>query len=726
MNRIAKCEHKEGDLMLTRLTGVAIVLALLCPAGLSAQDTRYPRFGDEGQQIPGPPKPEEFSTWLAELQRWRRERVLRVGYDSSEYGRPELQWSQRSFIQPQMMVEDRYFFDLETGRYTVDRYLDDLEHRYGGIDSVLIWPVYPNIGIDNRNQRDLLRDMPGGIAGLRAMVDEFHRRGVRVLFPIMPWDQGTREEREPYWKIMAGLMAEIGADGLNGDTMHGVPRVFRTASDQAGWPLTLEPEHAPQSDEALAWNNMSWGYWTYSFIPSISSLKWLEPRHMINICRRWGRDKNDDLQHAFFNGVGYESWENIWGIWNQITPRDAEALRRVSKIERAVADLLVSSAWEPHTPTLQFGVFASKFPTQKQRLWTLVNRNEYDTNGSQLRVLRNGAARYWDLWHGVELTADVKDGQAALAFEIEAKGYGAVLETGSEGTGAEVQRLMAQMKSLSQKRLSEYSAEWKFLPQRLVEIAPTRSAQSLPAGMLRIPAGVFEFQVSGIEIEGSNDVGVDVQYPWENLPRRHHRKTIDLKSFYIDQYPVTNSDFKKFLDASGYRPKDDHNFLRDWKNGRYPDGWGKKPVTWVSLEDARAYAAWAGKRLPHEWEWQYAAQGSDGRAYPWGNEWKTDAVPLPDQRRDMREPTDVDAFPTGVSPFGARDLVGNVWQWTDEYQDEHTRAAILRGGSYYQSQGSKWYFPQAYKLTEHGKYLLMAPGKDRSGALGFRCVVDAE
>ena len=94
-----------------------------------------------------------------------------------------------------------------------------------------------------------------------------------------------------------------------------------------------------------------------------------------------------------------------------------------------------------------------------------------------------------------------------------------------------------------------------------------------------------------------------------------------MKPFYIDQYPVTNAEFKKFLDAADYRPKDDHNFLRDWQNGTFPGGWANKPVTWVSLEDARAYAAWAGKRLPHEWEWQYAAQGADGRLYPWGNQW---------------------------------------------------------------------------------------------------------
>ena len=189
---------------------------------------------------------------------------------------------------------------------------------------------------------------------------------------------------------------------------------------------------------------------------------------------------------------------------------------------------------------------------------------------------------------------------------------------------------------------------------------------------------------------------------------------------------MTNARFKKFLDATQYHPKDDHNFLRDWKNGTYPEDWGKKPVTWVSLEDARAYAAWAGKRLPHEWEWQLAAQGADHRLYPWGNAWNADAVPQPDKGREMRPPTDVDEFPKGASPFGVEDLVGNVWQWTEEFEDEHTRAAILRGGSYYQPQGSLWYFPQAYRLDQHGKYLLMAPSKDRSGTVGFRCVLDSE
>ena len=71
----------------------------------------------------------------------------------------------------------------------------------------------------------------------------------------------------------------------------------------------------------------------------------------------------------------------------------------------------------------------------------------------------------------------------------------------------------------------------------------------------------------GIEIEGSNDVGVDVQYPWEDTPRRFHEHRMHIDTFYIDKFPVTNAAFKKFLDATHYHPKDDLNFLRDWKNG---------------------------------------------------------------------------------------------------------------------------------------------------------------
>ncbi len=288
-------------------------------------------------------------------------------------------------------------------------------------------------------------------------------------------------------------------------------------------------------------------------------------------------------------------------------------------------------------------------------------------------------------------------------------------------------RYQAKMRQMTSQDLSSFSHEWKPLAQQIVEIRSTRPPSGAPAGMVRIPgAHEYEFRVSGVMIEGGNDAGTGVQYPWEPEPRRYHLQSMTMRPFWIDKYPVTNAQFKEFLSKSGYRPQDDHNFLRDWRNGTYPEGWAKKPVTWVGIEDARAYAAWAGKRLPHEWEWQYAAQGTDGRAYPWGNEMKPEAMPPTESGRTLGPAADVEAHPAGASPFGVMDMTGNVWQWTDEYVDDHTRSAILRGGSHYRPTGSMWYFPQAHRLDQHGKYLLMAPSKDRSGTVGFRCVIDGE
>ncbi len=713
------------------------ILAVALTAAAAAQDTQYQA---RGQQIPPPDcmnlhfawenvlqptcNPGTHDRWLKDVQHWRAERRIRVAFDPSRYESLALAWTQSSFIQPQMMVQDRYFYDPSAGRYTVDRYLDDLEQRYGGVDAVLVWATYPNMGIDDRNQLQMVESMPGGIDGVRQMVADFHRRGVRVLFPMMMWDEGTHALAQSWPQAIAALMKEIGADGINGDTQDGVPLGFSLAAEAIGHPLAFEPEQSP-SDEDLSWDVMNWGQYNFPFIPMVDRYKWLETRHMVNISDRWAKDKTDDLQFAFFNGVGWESWENVWGIWNGINPRDAEATRRMATLERGVAQFLVSPDWEPFYPTLNYGVYASRWPLGRQTVWTIVNRAAYDTSGEQMQVPAVAGMRYFDLYHGVELKPAIDGEDAVLSFDMEASGYGAILATPGEPS-AEIKSLMQRMAAMTAKPLTAFAHEPAILEQHIVDIAPTKPAAEAPTGMVRIPGGAFNFKVDGVEIEGGAYPGLDVQYPWEDSPRRFHEHALQVAPFYIDKYPVTNAQFKEFLDATHYAPRDAINFLRDWKNGTFPQGWDNRPVTWVSLEDARAYAGWAGKRLPHEWEWQLAAQGTDGRAYPWGDTWQAPNMPTPDLGRTMRGPDPVDAHPQGASPYGVMDMTGNVWQWTDEFTDEHTRAAIVRGGEYYRPQGSIWYFPAAFRNTEHGKLLLMSPGYDRSGGVGFRCVVDAQ
>jgi formylglycine-generating enzyme required for sulfatase activity len=705
------------------LPALAIVLLALQQA--PAQQPRIQ--GKLKELFAGPAQPSVTAQWLTGMKQWRMATRDQLRYEGSLYLRPQLGWLKNTFIYVQMMACDRYFYDPVAGRYTVDRYLDDLEKQYGGVDAVLIWPTYPNMGVDDRNQFDLVADMPGGKKAVRQMIEDFKRRGVRVFFPIMIWDRGTRKCRLAMPLALVREMKDLGADGMNGDTMWGVSEDFSHAADSLGYPLVLQPEVAIKNLKMVEWNTSSWGYyWNYKRVPGVSIYKWLEPRHQVFVTNRWAVNKTNDLQYAFFNGIGYNAWENIWGVWNQIAPRYEAAIRRIATIYRAFPGIWNSEEWRPFFPTLQKNIFASRFPGLDKTIYTLVNRDSTARNGEELSLPDRRGMVYFDLWNGVQLKPSVKDGRVRLTFPVEGHGFGAVLAIRSYAVTDTLRGLLQRMHTLSAMPLAALPAKWSPLPQHIVPIEKTPPARKAPAGMVLIPAAShYLFATKGIMIEGDPmPEGVGVQYPWEEHPSRSQQHYMDIPAFYMDKYPVTNRQFKAFLQATRYHPRDDHNFLKDWKNGSYPKGWADKPVTWISLEDARAYARWAHKRLPHEWEWQYAAQGTDNRLYPWGNDADPSRVPPPDTTRDERPPTNVDAYPKGASPFGVMDLMGNVWQWTDEYTDEHTRAAVVKGGGYYRASGSKWYFPRAVTVNAYGKYLLMAPSIDRSATIGFRCVRD--
>jgi formylglycine-generating enzyme required for sulfatase activity len=679
--------------------------------------------------LDGPPSADDRDAWAANLDAWRKRRRNELGLHDDQYARADLAWTRHVFTQDEVLLWDRGLYDAGAHRYTVDAFLDGIEQRFGTLDAVLLWPTYPNLGVDERNQLDLIRDLPGGLPALRDAIAAFHRRNVRVFVPYLAWDSGTRRDASADATAYAHVLATIGVDGVNFDGLNGVPDTFRSASDAIGRPFALEPQFETV-DTSLSWSQISWNDWVtwdriaYPSIPMVSEAKLLEPAHTTLVTDRYTRDKTDSLQHAFFNGQGYAILENLWGFWTGFSARDAETVLRTTHIERAFAGAIASPEWEPHVPVLQSNVYASRFPAATETLWTFVNRSELTIDGEQIALPLHAGAHYYDLWHGVELTPSVRDGRVRLTFAIDPLGYGALLET-SAPADATLRDLLAFMATRAQRPLRSYDASWQPAAQTMVAIAPTVRAASAPPGMVRIPGGDEDFVVHGNEVENGIDPGVDVQYPWETLPRRDHRHRLHVASYFIDRTPVTNAAFKAFLDATHYVPLDDRDFLRDWQHGTYPAGWANKPVTWVSLTDARAYAAWAGKRLPHDWEWQRAAQGEDGRLYPWGSGWDASRVPAVTHGHERPAPADVDAHPSGASAYGVLDLDGNVGQWTDEFIDEHTRAAIVRGAASYRPLGSVWYFPQADRLDLHEKYLIIDPAHDRAGTIGFRCVTDA-
>ena len=140
----------------------------------------------------------------------------------------------------------------------------------------------------------------------------------------------------------------------------------------------------------------------------------------------------------------------------------------------------------------------------------------------------------------------------------------------------------------------------------------------------------------------------------DEYERPKHKVTV--KPFFIDLTEVTCEDYEKFIRATG------HQAPPAWTNGQMPAGTARRPVTGVDWDDATAYATWAGKRLPTEQEWEFAARGTDERLYPWGNEWKTGYANAGETT--LQHLADVGAHAAGASPCGALDMIGNAWEWT--------------------------------------------------------------
>eukprot|EP00404_Azadinium_spinosum_P031245 CAMPEP_0180568862 /NCGR_PEP_ID=MMETSP1037_2-20121125/7381_1 /TAXON_ID=632150 /ORGANISM="Azadinium spinosum, Strain 3D9" /LENGTH=281 /DNA_ID=CAMNT_0022586079 /DNA_START=23 /DNA_END=868 /DNA_ORIENTATION=- len=278
---------------------------------------------------------------------------------------------------------------------------------------------------------------------------------------------------------------------------------------------------------------------------------------------------------------------------------------------------------------------------------------------------------YYDCYHGVGL--EIWAGPI-VKVSIEAKGYGCVMETKASAS-ADLTDFLSTMKGLTQRSLYSYSALWKHELQTIVEIPKTKLVDTAPVAMLYVPKNKFTFCNKGVMIEGDDAHGVDIQYPWESHPQKLHNQTLELGPFYIDKYPVTNANYSAYLKATGFKPLDPYRWLKSW-NGSIdpPAAILDTPVTYISLTEARAYCSWKGSRLPHSYEWQYAAQGTDGRKYPWGNELNQTCIPKEQSGTSFEGPEPVTAHePLGNSPFGVSDLVGNVWQYTDEFMDDHTR-----------------------------------------------------
>ena len=197
--------------------------------------------------------------------------------------------------------------------------------------------------------------------------------------------------------------------------------------------------------------------------------------------------------------------------------------------------------------------------------------------------------------------------------------------------------------------------------------------------MIEVPAGEFKM--------GDDEAGSD-EYPMH---------TVLLNAFLIDKYPISNAQYKMFVDITAHRPPP------HWTSGTYAIDEADQPVANVSWHDAQAYALWVNKRLPTEAEWEKAARGQKGQTYPWGDAFRKDNVNC---NNEYDGATEVGQFPGGASPYGVMDMCGNVSEWVED-----------------------WYFDDFYKDSPidnppgpaGGQYRVMRGGFFGENKAGVRC-----
>ena len=225
---------------------------------------------------------------------------------------------------------------------------------------------------------------------------------------------------------------------------------------------------------------------------------------------------------------------------------------------------------------------------------------------------------------------------------------------------------------------------------------------------IRVPEGEIVYTVHHRIMEG-------------DCQTEHGPVLCRVSAFEITKYPVTNEQYLRFTEESGYTPADGGNFLRQLKDGLTDEN-RDLPVTFVSPDDAAAFAEYLHAKLPTERQWQRAAEGPDGYEWPWGNAYDSSRL---NAGGKAAEP--VDAHPDGESAFHVADMCGNTWEWTRGIvNDGHHLFTLLRGGCWYRGEHF-WHFTGGpHPIHTHEKFPLLGGNFNRTATVSFRCVREDE
>lgn len=661
------------------------------------------------------------------------------GFDNVLFERPDLQWIRKTYTICLMMAWDKRS-PLFSKKFFAD------SSPVGGWGAFGIWPTWPTLGLDQRNQFDLFNDLPGGLPNLKKMGNTMRLQGTKLFLCYNPWDESTRDASNPkaHLKGLSDLIAATDADGVVLDTRGSSSKELQEAADQVkkGVVMYSEGMAIPKDMPGIVAGRVHNALY---YPPMLNLNKFIKPEFAIfRVAEQFKERIRREFATSFFNGYGTEL-----NVFQAGTPdwieEDYRFLGQTTRILKENSSVFLNNNYTPLIPTTRDGIFVNQWQDSTKTLYTIFSLLPEGFSGPLFEVYPRKGYHFVDLWNHRELTPILQGGKWYIGVETEPfhKKYLGTNNEGAVGSIVESQgvlnvKLDTDEVSISTKtgktiriwkgnpsyekqpvitygtgnhsfsfteKLGTYEGKLvvqlfdtqnELLDEQIIEIQPRKPRlvshseritvhadsksvrNSTQNNEIRIPAGRYRH----ITTHGD----VFLPYPEKDTTTRQ------MSAFLMDKNLVSNADFKKFLTASKYKPKDTANFLKHWKSDQISKGEENKPVVYVSLDDARAYAKWAGKRLPTEREWQYAAEK--------------------------------DSVNTTLSKL--KEVQGIVWQLTDdEYQVGQYHYIMLKGGSSFKPTSSWWYVQGGSQPLTHQQILLrVSEGFERNATVGFRCVRD--
>lgn len=337
---------------------------------------------------------------------YRYKEHMRANMDFSMYEKQDLQWYRKALYHNLAFAYSKEIFNYETGEFEVNRLLDDGE-AFGGYDILVLWFVYPRLGVDARKQWDFCSDIPGGIEGVNEICRQAHARGVRVMLPYNPWDAGADEALNDTLEYIAELVEKTAIDGVWFDTMDSVPPGCRERIESIRPGVICCLEVTPKVKETV---ESITGSWNQRFsMPEGHILRYLFPEHAAPMTSRWRVAEKKDvlIKRAIFNGTGFAVWQDVFGAWLPFDEKQKAELKKWKQILLSNFDTYFGKECMPLYPVLQDELYINAFYNDngEEEIYSIYNASEHTVDGELFAIdgsTTDDAIRIEELWKEAE------------------------------------------------------------------------------------------------------------------------------------------------------------------------------------------------------------------------------------------------------------------------------------------------------------------------------------